>query len=296
MWFHNSTLPGPEPLRTRSEVLQFTWWNLWARRLPPFHDLAGGSEIVLVDTWPGGGRLSWLVRAHDVHTDRYETPDEAVRVLARWAGRTRAQVLTDPYTAGRTGPGWLLAWRARPVQRLDLPRPADLEMGRHGWAFVDDPRTLARWGITGTAPRKKAPKKTAGNRGAGFGDAITNRAVELRAMDVAEKWCRAQGWRDIHNTSATESWDLEVRDRTPHLYVEVKGLRGSLIDVEVTRNEVDHANAHPDDSVLIVVTGIRITGAGLDTKGSGGTPHVFDRWRPADGDLRPSRYRWRPRR
>ena len=281
---------------TRKEVWDWYWWNLWMRRQVPFNLLADGMPVVLLDSWPGGGELSWLVRAKDVHRSEHPDKHAAVRDIAKWAGVTRKEILSDPYTAGRPGDaGKALFWRAEPVRRLGLPKPPGLHLLRNGWLVTDEAQ-LAGWNLHLSPATSAASQGGAKHHGQGpQQDVATRIAVEARAMTVATDWCRRQGWQDVRDVSASESWDLEAKDTSGNTrYIEVKGLTGSEIAVEVTRAEVKSACGHRESHSIIIVSEIRVDGAGLTRVASGGKVTAFDPWRPQNLELTPQQYVWRP--
>lgn len=260
----------------------------------PFHDLENGTEIVLVDSWRGGGRLTWLVRAKDVVASPYSSKAEAIRLIAGGLSLAPAVVRRHDYTVGKPDSGFVLAWNARPIRPLDLPRPDDFGFRYNGWQRIDDPDVLRRWGL--------APKEALGDRrprkspiGQGRLGLAERVAVEDHAMQLAEAWCRQNGWGIVNDVSREQSWDLEARKRKGGrtLFVEVKGTTGAKIDVEVTAAEVRHAQQHPEDTALVVVTNIQLK-RGARPVASGGDLHAVKPWNPAKPELTTTRYRWRP--
>lgn len=119
-----------------------------------------------------------------------------------------------------------------------------------------------------------------------------NRAVELRGMAVAKE--HFAGWSSTKDTSANSPYDLVVTHNGQTRYVEVKGTTGGPESVTVTYNEVEHARAHPEETVLIVVHGVKVVGdPSGELLGTGGTKVVVAPWRPATEDLTPIAYRYK---
>lgn len=129
------------------------------------------------------------------------------------------------------------------------------------------------------------PLRRRGGQGRGL-SAAERRAVELRAMDVAEAYYR-QYWTDVENVSASRSYDLECRSGNRFLRVEVKGTTGAGASVIVTINEVEHARANAPHVALFVVSGIRLDRDGPNPVASGGTSRVFEPWHVEDFELKP---------
>lgn len=144
---HSDETTARAALRSKSAVRAAYWWNIWRVRQAPFGTLDEGSPVVLLDSWRGGGLLSWVVEAVDVHTEVFRDKSEAVRAIARWAGEHHRWPLKDPYTDQRhESAGVVIYWRARPIARIDVPRPPQLVLRRNGWCVTDE-EELASWGV-----------------------------------------------------------------------------------------------------------------------------------------------------
>jgi len=144
------------------------------------------------------------------------------------------------------------------------------------------------FGPTGEAPAK-APDTTKLMIAAGLeSDPRVRRAVELRAMAMAEEHYRNLGY-SVADRSNTESFDLlcEKAD-TPTLHVEVKGTRGAGESVFVTVNEVKLAENF-EGWVLFVVDSISVEMAPIVTA-TGGQMRIL-KFAEVKGGLRPSVYR-----
>jgi len=294
MLFLNWTSSSDPGVPTKAEVAQGAHWNLWRTRQPPFKAFEEGSQVVLVDTWPTGGRMTWLVRAKDVVAGPYATKDEGVRLIARGLKIKRAEVRDHDYTTGRPDAGYVLAWNYVPLKRLDLPRPPGMRFQQNGWLSVDDPSVLKGWGLDAATPTPTPMTKTLPS-GQGRLKLEERLAVETRAMVLAADWCRQNGWPLVTDVSTTRSWDLEARQKTTSapVFVEVKGTTGPKRVVEVTSGEVKHAQANPDRTVLVIVTDIRLKKGDMPVA-SGGKLSVIHPWSPEATALKPTRYRWSP--
>ncbi|RZJ39763.1 MAG: DUF3578 domain-containing protein [Brevundimonas sp.] len=128
-------------------------------------------------------------------------------------------------------------------------------------------------------------------RGQGWGlDAPAKKAVELRAMQVAEEWLTNEAFA-FSDVSLTESCDFRAQRDGQDWVVEVKGTTAGPSSILLTRNEVAlHRAAHPLNALLIV-HGIKL---GKDrTSASGGTLLVLSPWFLEDGRLSPTSYEYR---
>ena len=128
-------------------------------------------------------------------------------------------------------------------------------------------------------------------RGQGWGlDATARKAVELRAMQVAEDWMRAEGFT-FTDVSSTDSCDFRAQREGQDWVIEVKGTTAGPKSILVTRNEVAlHRASHPLNA-LVVVHGIKLAKDGVTA--SGGTLLVISPWRLEDDRLSPTSYEYR---
>jgi len=267
-------------------------WNLWKVRQHPYALLTQGSRVVLVDSWPGGGRMSWEVEALHVVKEPYNSKAEASRLIAAGLGLDAQRVRRHYYTVRGPDSGYVLAFRYRPVRKIDLPRPAGMRFRPNGWLLVEDSSVLSRWGLTGkpAAP----PRQRRG--GQGRLSLAERLAVEDRAMQAAKAWCLKNGWPLVEHVSRKKSWDLEgrkTRNSAPY-FVEVKGTIGPEPTVELTAAEVRHALRNPGRTILIVVTGINLNRNDPAPAASGGRVRAWRSWAPDPSELEVTRYRWKP--
>jgi hypothetical protein len=124
-------------------------------------------------------------------------------------------------------------------------------------------------------------------------DAAARHAIEMRAMEVAEQDLAAQGWavEDVH---IGHSYDLVARRDGEEHRVEVKGLQGSIHDIILTRNEVQHARTW-QNLRLAIVSSIRLAATDDGPVGEGGELTWYAPWDIDGGELEPMQYRWRPK-
>ena len=265
-------------------VEDWTWWNLWKAGQQPYQELKDGTPVLLLQSWPGGGRFSHLVRARNVHKEHCPTWEDAVVALVRWSGLPEAEVREEPYTAAREGdvPLHLIAWRADELLELDLPRPAGLALRRNGWAVLSEDE-LDSFGLGAVLIAD-----------AHAVDARRQRAVEMHAVDLAIEWCDEQGWDGARHVGDDGlAWDIEAVDQQGRSrYVEVKGTSGPGQRLTVTRNEVDAAREHGDLHALVHVRDIRVVRNAHGWTCSEGELLVHDPWRPRKAELREETFSW----
>ena len=119
-------------------------------------------------------------------------------------------------------------------------------------------------------------------------DAEMNAAVEGHAVKLASDHYLDQGYEV---TEVGKPDDLLIVKGNEEFHVEVKGSTRSVVDVELTINEVRHARGTRTD--LYVVDQIRLErlADGTIRTTSGRVRHWPD-WSPADASLSPTRYRY----
>ena len=115
------------------------YWSLWRRRRFPAGSLDTGDRVLLLDHWRGDDRFSWQVTAATVEYQTVESKADAIEHIARVFGLPEETVACDPYIGQKDDVrSVLLAWDAVPVERLNLPRPPGLRIGRDGWARLTE--------------------------------------------------------------------------------------------------------------------------------------------------------------
>ncbi|RYG87532.1 MAG: DUF3578 domain-containing protein [Alphaproteobacteria bacterium] len=127
-------------------------------------------------------------------------------------------------------------------------------------------------------------------RGQGWGlDGPERRAVELRAMKVAEDWLTREGF-NFTDVSASDSCDFRARRDGSDWIIEVKGTTGGPKSILVTRNEVAlHRASHPLNA-LLVVHGIKL---GKNGAATGGSLLAISPWLLDDNRLEATSYEYR---
>ena len=302
VYLHNNAYRSREDAllewdQPKSDLRPLTFWNIWKIRAVGAA-IENGTRILLVASWPGKGgierRILWDVRAWDVAKWDVADWETATRRLGRWTGYGVRGIQSNPYTLekrGLEGPLFVMAWRPDPVSWIDFPMPDGVHVARNGWAALDE-KVVRGWGI-GVDDSPKAPRK--GGQGRRL-DVAARDAVEQRAMDLAEQWCKGQNWTDIKNTSLREPWDFEATDAFGQgRFIEVKGTTSLGSAFEVTANEVKAAREHGASHLLVSVCNIRLEyQPDGSVRGIDGELFVFDPWKPNDRELKETRYTWKP--
>lgn len=117
------------------------------------------------------------------------------------------------------------------------------------------------------------------------------RAVELRAMRVAEEYLRSSGF-DVTDVSQTRSYHLLATKEGVSIIVEVKGSTGPSESIILTANEVAvHTKHHPNNALLIVHT-IKLDESDDGPRATGGHLVVLHPWSIVNSNLRPIAYQY----
>ncbi|MEV4105705.1 DUF3883 domain-containing protein [Nonomuraea sp. NPDC049649] len=122
-------------------------------------------------------------------------------------------------------------------------------------------------------------------------DARLRQAIEKHAVNRAIKHYEDLGYH-VEDVGTRRSYDLHAVMGTTVLHIEVKGSAIAVNSVELTTNEVDNAREHLTD--LVVVDQINLIDNGGEVPDlEGGRVRIWERWQPADEDLRPTRFDYR---
>jgi hypothetical protein len=185
-------------------------------------------------------------------------------------------------------------WRSS--ESLSLLREALVEMLKQdeatcrSMAAVLSDRPQAHYFLE---PQDDAPanRPAKGTRGQGFQVLTEARlAVERQAMAIAIDVLKAEGW-EVHDVSASESFDILCLRGDTRRFAEVKGTIGAGEQIILTANEVAFATAHQANMILVVVAGIELQRdhAGRIVASKGG-PTLYRSWAPVAADLAPIAY------
>lgn len=126
---------------------------------------------------------------------------------------------------------------------------------------------------------------------AGFqSDSRIRKAIELHAMNEAQKALEKRGFSKFDNTSATRPYDFTCWRKEKPFFVEVKGTQTQGKTVILTKNEVKHVKSNPESCLLVVVHSVKLTGKKVATAG---TPVVTEKWDLTQGELTATQYLWK---
>ncbi|MCW1913019.1 DUF3883 domain-containing protein [Luteolibacter sp. GHJ8] len=194
----------------------------------------------LKDVQPGERVLIYCQRPHSAIVATAETA-AASKVGKRW-----------PYeTAIRS-----VAMLERPITRAEIAkRFPEWKWAKTTRGGTRPPVKVAEW-LWNRAGTNDAETdcEVVFKAGAGFGDPVNNRKVEVAAVKFATAQLEAEGYKITSRESEKVGYDLEAKKRGSVLHVEVKGVSGSLVQFPITANEVRCGGSNPTFR-LFVVTG-----------------------------------------
>ena len=129
-------------------------------------------------------------------------------------------------------------------------------------------------------------------KGQGFNkSADERRAIELQAMDVAEKYLADNGY-SCTDRSANNPFDLLAIKDDERIKVEVKGTTNSDPNfIFMTKNEVSLHTDEKGKTALIIVHGIELDRLQNPPVASGGAMDVYFGWDISKWDLEPLSYK-----
>lgn len=212
---------------------------------------------------------------------RHAGPTPGIRGVGRVTGPADLQVVRsdDPSDGDRFWADPENAFRMKTLVPIDLPiwpeertiprtavtadsRLAELEVIRTDASmanpsFTTPAQTQALLELVGQTPAPLIGAAdevvTLGDQGAGFGDPIKNRAVEMAAMHAVIGQIEDDGWICDDVSIQKVGWDITARRHSEERHIEVKGVSGRLPSVLLTRGE--HRAAQTDEKwELAVVT------------------------------------------
>ena len=109
------------------------WFNLWRIKLWPYEELVSGDILYWYES--PSRCIVWKSRVVDVDRFTYNSREEVqIRLEARYGEFDT----TQSYFVEAPEQGYCLAWRVVPIERMRLPKPADLRFPRQGWLRVDE--------------------------------------------------------------------------------------------------------------------------------------------------------------
>ena len=126
----------------------------------------------------------------------------------------------------------------------------------------------------------------------GFGlTAQERKAVELRAMSLAEEWLKIRGYR-TKDTSSNNPYDFEAKKGEDCLLVEVKGTTSDTADaIAMTHGEVALHRNEKGNTALLIVTAIRLSRDSTGPTASGGSLEALVGWDIDEWLLEPTAFR-----
>jgi hypothetical protein len=255
------------------------------------------------------------LKLHAAMTDLYHTAGEKLgywgkryfQSVKRNGGFATAKRMLRPKPGGKIDPGLLkllqFGWAHELSVEAIVQRPEFRRMFTE--AELAEARRRLEMRVASPKPPADGPDTThagavideAVNPGRGrkgqryLRDAKARKAVEDRGMTVAEDFLRKRHFK-TKNVCKKQSCDYFAYKNGREYIVEVKATTGAGDEVLITAPEVRlHRKRHPNN-MLIVVHGIQLVRDGDEPKATGGTPELYDKWNPEDGDLTPMAYKW----
>lgn len=172
--------------------------------------------------------------------------DNDKRIDSRWFAPTDLHLLDTP----------LVSAKLKQLKALE-----DLEVLRQPFAsnpsWVDQSQLAAIKDLLPPWPELGKPVGkaiTVSERGAGFGDPVTNKLIENAAVDAVTDYYHDQFHCEVTDVGSQKlGWDLSCVAPDGTLYrVEVKGVAGSKPSILLTRNELRSAKEDPNWELAVV--------------------------------------------
>ncbi|MGF9660521.1 DUF3883 domain-containing protein [Arthrobacter crystallopoietes] len=122
-------------------------------------------------------------------------------------------------------------------------------------------------------------------------DPELRRAIEMAAVEQASAHYVAQGY-EVSDVGLTHSYDLLVTRNDEIRHVEVKGSQSAIFKIQLTRNEVVHADVFENTDLVLVseIQWERLADGSIKT--GAGIMDVIPRWTPSVENLKPLTYEY----
>ena len=247
-----------------------------------------------------------------VHIDGYELPIALNREVD--SERLRQKIGTGVSKTARTKANKKQSKGGNPQKKVclvlsftegqvpDVPAIIrEVERGdQHGYQY--SPQSSAGIFVSHDAEGPKTDSKsrhTSKTNPSGAGrqqDQAVKEAVEQYAMQVAMDYYEKAKLTPERCDGPNNPYDIKCTFDGRTIYVEVKGSTVSGA-VNLTRNEVNHANANPADFVLFIVANIKVDHSKSPPVCSEGEAMIYEGWHskgPHSGTLEPIAYTYRP--
>jgi predicted RNA-binding protein with PUA-like domain len=172
--------------------------------------------------------------------------DDDKRIDSQWYVDTDLHLLDAPVTSAE-------------LKQID--RLSDLEVLRQPYgsnpSWVSQTELAAIEDLLPPWPELGKPAGTpitVSERGAGFGDPVTNKLIENAAVDAVTDYYRDQFHCEVTDVGSQKlGWDLSCAAPDGTLYrVEVKGVAGGRPSILLTRNELRSAREDPNWELAVV--------------------------------------------
>ncbi len=198
-------------------------------------------------------------------------PEFHVKVIVGWYSNARvwfsrqaalgpfgkARLTADEGSCGFSVEGqYSAATLIKPAERPELP--GNVRLGRspfwYGTPLVNKAvrRLIEGKGIA-KAPKKSSKSKKAIGRF--LLDTKERKRIELAAMGFVMKRYLAAGYEVEDRSAKNLGYDINAKAKSGELFLEVKGTKGDIVNIELTPNEYKCAKANRDSFRLCVVLG-----------------------------------------
>lgn len=122
-------------------------------------------------------------------------------------------------------------------------------------------------------------------------DPVLRKAIEMAAVDQATEHYVGLGY-EVKDVGLTHSYDLEAIRGDEVRHIEVKGSQAHIEKIQLTRNEVNHANTFKNTDLVLVaeIQWTRLEDGGILTES--GLMQLMPNWRPSPENLKPTTFEY----
>jgi hypothetical protein len=122
-------------------------------------------------------------------------------------------------------------------------------------------------------------------------DPVLRKAIEMAAVDQTTGHYAALGY-EVKDVGLTHSFDLVATRGAEVRHIEVKGSQAHIEKIQLTRNEVNHANTFENTDLVLIseIQWTRQEDGGILTEP--GLMQVIPHWRPSPENLKPTTFEY----
>lgn len=114
------------------EMVGILWFNMWKYQLFPYKELKKGDLLYFYESQTKS--IVWKTKVIDAYRFPYNKKDAVKNRLKKKFGEFDDK---QSYFVTRPSKGFCLAYKVKPIKKLELPKPKGIKFPRQGWLRVN---------------------------------------------------------------------------------------------------------------------------------------------------------------